>query len=249
MDDGTDDLDDSVDITLRPSAEVAVRLVALTAVVRRSMLELDPSGDAEGDRFDLAAWLREERLTALLTDEEQRMIETRLGGLPREQAEDAGWRIEAVAVLAWAAGLSDERPLYHLPAPPDVILSLVPEPWDKVQTFRQSVQLRSEEEIAWAREEAELWRWRGQLERDEGLGGAAAQAEIRQLVRQVAADSARTGLFERPVGQDFPVAGRPYRDISADEQELLTDIASERLRALNWLCGFGTSWDDTPLDL
>lgn len=247
MTDGWDEDDESVDITLRPAAEVAARLIALTSVVRRSMLELDPSGDAEGDRFDLAGWLREEHLTPLLTDDERRMVETRLGGLDRDEAEDAGWRVECVAVLAWAAGLTDDLPAYHLPAPPDAVLALVPEPWDKVQPFRASVALRSEDEIAAAREEAELWRWRGTLDEDDPAAGA--WAEVRQLIREVAADSARAGLFEKPVGGDFPVAGRPYRDLGGEERGLLTDIASERLRALNWLCGFGSSWDDTPLDL
>jgi hypothetical protein len=243
-----DEDDESVDITLRPAAEVAMRLIGLTAAVRRSMLELDPSGDAEGDRFDLAAWLREERLTPHLTADERKMVETRLGGLDPDEAGDAGWRIEAVAVLAWAAGLIDERPRYDLPAPPAELLALVPEPWDKAQPFRQAIELRPEDEIAWAREEAELWRWRGEVETEEGAGGASP-AEIRQLIRQVAADSARTGLFEKPVGNDFPVAKRPYRDLGSDERELLTDLASERLRALNWLCGFGEDWDDTPLDV
>lgn len=248
MTDGPDD-DDSLEITLRPAAEVAARLIALATVVRRAALELDPSGDAEGERFDLAAWLREERITPLLTDEERRLVETRVGGLDRDVAEDASWRIESVAVMAWAGGLADELPSYELPSPPADILALIPEPWDKVQPFRAAIELRSEEEVAAAREQAELWQWRGQILTAEDGQSMAATPEMRQIIREVAADSARAGLFERSISNDFPVAGRPYRNLTEDERALLTDLASERLRALNWVCGFGSSWDDAPTDI
>lgn len=249
MTDRTDPDDDELEIMLRPTAEVAARLVALATVVRRCALELDPTGDAEGDRFDLAAWLREERVTPLLTADELRLVETRVGGLAREVAEDGSWRIESVSVLAWAAGLTDALPTYELPSPPAEILALIPEPWDKVQPFRTAIELRGEEEIAAAREQAELWQWRGQILTAEDGQSLAATPEMRQIIREVAADSARAGLFERSIGNDFPVAGRPYRQLTEDERALLTDLASERLRALNWLCGFGTSWDDVPTDI
>jgi hypothetical protein len=29
----------------------------------------------------------------------------------------------------------------------------------------------------------------------------------------------------------------------------LVAITGQRLHALNWLCGFGSSWDDVPLDI
>lgn len=240
--------DDEIEITLRPAAEVAARLVALATVVRRCALELDPTGDAEGERFDMAAWLREEHVTPLLTADELRLVETRVGGLSREVAEDGSWRVEAVAVLAWAAGIADDLPTYELPSPPADVLALVPEPWDKVQPFRADIELRAEDEVAAAREEAELWQWRGQLTLS-GDNTAASVAELRQIIREVAADSARAGLFERPIGNDFPVAGRPYRSLTDEERELLTDLATERLRALNWVCGFGASWDDAPTDI
>ena len=249
MTDQSDDDDDSLEITLRPAAEVAARLIALATVVRRAALELDPSGDAEGERFDLAAWLREEHVTPLMTDEERRLVETRVGGLDRDVAEDASWRIESVAVMAWAAGLADELPSYELPSPPADILALIPEPWDKVQPFRAAIELRGEEEVAAAREQAELWQWRGQILTAEDGQSMAATPEMRQIIREVAADSARAGLFERSISNDFPVAGRPYRNLTEDERALLTDLASERLRALNWVCSFGASWDDAPTDI
>ena len=34
-----------------------------------------------------------------------------------------------------------------------------------------------------------------------------------------------------------------------DAREPLAILATERLRALNWLCGFGSDWDHVPLDI
>jgi len=51
-----------------------------------------------------------------------------------------------------------------------------------------------------------------------------------------------------PIGSDFPAMGKPYRDLSLEEFAILTSIAQERHKALNWLCGFSSSgrWADTP---
>ena len=241
--------DDFLDITLRPAAEVAGRLVALAAMVRRSALELDPVGDAEGDRFDLAAWLREERVSGLLSADEQRVVGSRVGGLTPEVAEDGSWRIEAVAALAWAGGITDALPPFDQGAQPGPLLDVLPEPWDKMAPFRALISLRGEDEIAAAREMAELWHWRGRIEEDIAEADAPDVHRLRDVIREVAADAARAGLFERPLGGDFVVGKRLFRDLSIDEQRLMTEIAAERLHALNWLCGFGASWEDTPLDV
>ena len=238
-----------LEITLRSAAEVAGRLIALAAVVRRCALELDPVGDAEGDRFDLAAWLREEHLAGLLTADEQRLIGTRVGGLAPEVAEDGSWRIEAVAALAWAGGIIDMLPPFDQGAQPGPLLDTLPESWDKTALFRARVVLRGEDEIAAAREMAELWHWRGQIEEDIADADDGAVRQLRDVIREVASDAARAGLFERPLGGDFVAGKRLFRDLSPEERQLMTEIAGERLHALNWLCGFGATWDDTPLDI
>ena len=62
--------------------------------------------------------------------------------------------------------------------------------------------------------------------------------------------AASDGLFESPMGGDFSVFGRPYREISGEEWSQATSIAMERHRALNWLCGYAPAnrWDETPTD-
>ena len=56
------------------------------------------------------------------------------------------------------------------------------------------------------------------------------------------------GLLPRPLRGDFPAYDTVYRDLPADVRAEAESIAWERHRALNWLCGLGSSWDDVPTD-
>jgi hypothetical protein len=71
---------------------------------------------------------------------------------------------------------------------------------------------------------------------------------IEKVIELTASKSAENGDLPRPIGSDFPAMGKPYRDLSPEEFAILTSIAQERHKALNWLCGFSSSglWADTP---
>ena len=254
--DGADDAeDDELDIRLRSPAETAARAVVLGAVCRRAYLELprepadEGAEDPEAERFDLSAWLRDEGLWPAVSPTERRLLETRLGRVPAEQAETASWRGEALAALGWALGLVDPLPPFDTPADLDALLGLVPGPWDKTRAFHTAATLRDEGSIAAAREAAELWHWRADTADLIGAASAREAKELAAVVREVAADAARAGLIPRAVGGDFPAAGRPYRELDDDRRSALASVAAQRHHALNWLCGFGSGWDDVPLDL
>jgi hypothetical protein len=247
------ELNDELDIVLRPPAVAAARAIVVSAVCRRAHLELAPGDlgpdDPEGERFDLAAWVVEEGLDPTLTPAEQRLLKTRTGKLPADDVIAASWQIEGVAALAWAMGLLDEIPRYDEPVDPAALLSQLPSPWSSTRPLRSSAGLRPESAIARERERAELWQWRAE---NAGEGTGSDQREVRELrtlVREVAEEAHVAGLIDPPVGHDFPVRGRPYRDQSTDTLETLAIIAAERLRALNWLCGFGADWESVPLDV
>jgi hypothetical protein len=245
--------DDELDIRLRTPGETAARAIVLGAVCRRAYLELperpEAADDPEGERFDLSAWLRDEGLQPAISPAERRLLETRLGRVPRDDAEAASWRGEALAALGWALRLLDEMPPYDVPADLGALMALIPGPWDKTAAFRGGTQLRDEPAIAAARETAEIWHWRATTA-DLLLAATGREArELTAVVREVARDAARAGLFPRPIGGDFPVSGQPYRDLPPDDLAVLANVAAERHYALNWLCGFGASWDDVPLDL
>ena len=247
--DPDDDLE--IDITLQPLPLAAARLLVVGAVCRRAFLELDPvaadaTDDPEGDRFDLTAWLTEEGLDPFVSVAERQLLNRRLGRLSPEEAEAASWQIEAAAALAWALEIVEEPPPLDAPVDVTVLLTLLPSPWDKTRAFRANAELLPEEMIAFERERAELWHWRASVEADRARVTGRDAIEHNAAIREVATEAAAAGFFSDPIGNDFPVAGQSYRSVSPEVRETLTAIATERLRALNWLCGLAASWDDVP---
>jgi hypothetical protein len=75
------------------------------------------------------------------------------------------------------------------------------------------------------------------------------RAPLSTAIRDVAHDARNAGSISGLARDDFPVRGLPYRDLDPETLPDLAAIAAERLRALNWLCGFGPTWDEVPLDL
>ncbi len=70
------------------------------------------------------------------------------------------------------------------------------------------------------------------------------------VVKMAAHLAAEKGDIPAVIGNDFPVFGRSYRDITSEEFAVVTSIAMERHKALNWLCGYAprNRWDETPTD-
>ena len=251
-DDPTDD-DLTVEIDLRSPKEVAVRLVVLGAICRRAFLEAQPSpgpeDDPEAERFDLAAWLRTEGLAGALTPNEARLLQTRVGRLPAEDAVAASWQTEALVALAWAVGLVDPMPPFDAVAEPSPILTALPAPWDSPKDFLAQARLRGEDEIAAERERAELWHWRSDVAEQLRLASGADRRTLIAAVHEVARDALGARVLTSLAAGDFPALGGPYQALDDPTRLDLGTIALERYRALNWLCGFGATWDDVPIDL
>lgn len=248
-DDSDDDLE--IEITLQTVPLVAARLLIVGAVCRRAFLELDPvaldaSDDPEGDRFDLTGWLTEEGLDPFVSPSERHLLNRRLGRLLPEEAESASWQIEAAAALGWALEVVDEPPPLDVPVDPASLLAMLPSPWDKTRPFRANAELLPEEMIAFERERAELWHWRASVEIARTAAVGREAIELNAAIREVASEATAAGFFPDPIGNDFPVAGHPYRTVSPQIRDTLSAVAIERLRALNWLCGLSANWDDVP---
>lgn len=243
--------DDELEIVLRPPGEVGARIILVATLCRRAMLELSPGDvdDPEGERFDLAAWLREENLASLLTAEERQFLEARIGGVAPEVAEDMTWNVERLAMLAWAANLVADLPAFTRQSDPQPLLAVVPSPWDSTRSFIKAITLRPEEEVAAAREAAEIWHWRLTLEPEMRFTTGRELSQLQAIVRDVAREAVDGGILDRSVAGDFAVDGVPVAKVSLDDLSAIEDIVAERLRTLNWLCGFGATWADAPLEI
>ena len=259
--------DEFIDIEPRPAAEVARRGIILSAVCRRAFLELDDgdgrastSGespdDAEnededgdvasdvGEGFDLLAWLLAEGMDADLTPDEVALLRAPVGSLDRDEAESLTWAVEALAGLAWALGLTDPPPLDY-PADGDRLLATLPEPESRTGAFCRGSRLRDEVEIAAARDEAEMWDWRAGLQPELRHPDHGRQREAREALAEVVAEARSAGLLAAG-SSDLDVRGEPYGSIDDDALTVLAAIAGHRLHALNWICGFGQTWDTVP---
>lgn len=237
-----EEIDDSIDIQPWPVIELIGRGVTLATVARRGLLEVDDERDVfdlETDRFDLSTWARTE-LQNWITDNELRILNTTVGELSEEDLSTCDDSLVGATAIAWAIRAVDAA---HLPLPDQVslneqTLAWAPEPWEKVRSRQSRARIRPDEDLAAERERWEIWYWRA----TEGDDDTAALAEVVAEVRE-------TELL--PIAEDDLATdnGTPYSRLDEDEQDDVAWIAELRLRALNWVCGFGESWEAAPLYL
>jgi hypothetical protein len=153
---------------------------------------------------------------------------------------DAIWSGEALGMLLWALELA-QLPPYDRPFDAGRLLS----------TGYEDAILRPDEEIERARETARLWHWRARTALLQANGQVELPPEwhsFDQLVGATAMRGFERGLLPRPLRGDFPAFGAVYRELSDEQKQEAHQIAWQRHRALNWLCGLGKSWDTVPTD-
>ena len=242
---------DEIDVELRTPAELRARILILAAVLRRLALEQAPpdeEGESLADAFDERAWLRDQGLERELTPRESALLSSPLGSFAAEAIVEASWQGEALVALAWALGTRDMPPA-DATSDPRPIIDLVPRPWDTVHGWLTDRAIVSEADAVREREIAEIWHWRATTEllRRQGLADDAQDYEV--AIREVAAEALAAGIVPALHDGDFPARGRSVKDLSAINLDELIAVTGQRLRALNWLCGFGDSWDEVPFDV
>jgi len=103
-----------VEVDLRMSGpsprRVALRALALAAVCSRAFLEQDDPEevDQEGERSRIERWAIEVHgLDDELEPDEWQLLQAGVEMIDARRAVDAAWRIEGLAVLVWALGITD----------------------------------------------------------------------------------------------------------------------------------------------
>ena len=242
---------DEIDVELRTPAEIRTRILILAAILRRLGVEnaaLDEEGDPHADAFDEREWLRDRGLTQALTPQEAAILDSPPGSIAPEAVVEASWLGEALVTLAWAIGAADMPPA-DATEDPRPVMNLVPRPWDAIDPWLADPSLVSESDAVREREVAEIWHWRATTEILRRGGPATDRQDYEAAIREVAAEAVSAGILPALRDGDFPVRSRSIKDVSESDVDQLIAVTAQRLWALNWLCGFGDSWGDVPLDI
>lgn len=195
----------------------------------------------------IQAYLKSTSLSAELTAEERKFFKAQLLERTMQQFIDSLWLMESLACCLWALELLPELPAY------DTQSSDLLDYANKI-AGQTAFRLRSVADIERARSVAELWHWRSRtrqlMEETQPLPPLPEGLTLEKIIQMASAKAAKEGIIPSPIGDDFPAFGKAYRDLSQEEYSTATSIASERHRALNWICGRApkNQWDKTPTD-
>lgn len=237
--------EDEIEIQPWPPVELVGRAAVLASLARRYAIELERAEggdpfDLETERFDLSAWARTE-LGSWLTDDELRVLNTANGEFTDEDADLCEDAIVGGVAVIWALGVvkADQLPWDQADELEAQLLAWAPKPWGNVRPLVKNARVRSDEDLAFERERWELWYWRSGFD-------DVPDAEDRAAIAEAAGEAQEVGLIAMQAG-DFLVDERTYGELDPLEQEAVGAMAYARLRALNWVCGLGETWETTPL--
>lgn len=242
---------DQIDVELRPPQAIRARILILSAILRRLALETalpDGQGDLLAEAFDEREWLRDQNLARHLTAREAALLDTPPGSIAADVTIEVSWQGEALVALAWAIGQLSMPPLDAL-SDLGPIMDLVPRPWDATAAWISDPAIVSESDAVQERELVEIWHWRATTELLRREASLAGRRDYEVAIAEVAAEAHAAGFAPALRDGDFTVGGRTIKEISDTEVDELVAVSGQRLHALNWLCGFGQSWDNVPLDV
>lgn len=246
-------------------------MLCLSALVVRGMQESALAlavSPEDTERFSelvrrLNNWLNEQDFTALFTVGELDDLSATPGTWNESQHQAQAERVEGLGILRWALGLEDVVPGYDQPFPLPDLNEVIGWPADAVTSATETFDnfpynsasllaslayLRPPASLIAQRNAADCWQWRLNMARHQHANPTPAAGHDYGMLIGIAAEEAHAaGAIGRPVQNDFPVKGRPFRVLPADVQEQCGRITAWRHVALDWLCGYATAWDDLPV--
>jgi len=236
----------------------AKRAICLASLVLRAQAEYDlhpepgdsPHGDRTGDPGfveRVKTWMKGEEFWEAASPRERSLLEKPLGSWSKQEIADGQWREDALVVLLWALQPDMKMPTYDEQASQSEVMKSVPHPAAS-QAFVANAKFRDPGEITNARDTAELWLWRArttQLQREHYK--LPKGTDLERIVAETAKKAQEERLF-KAIDNDFPALGKPYAKLSAEEWQTMRSIATERLYAFNWICGYAEDWDEVPAE-
>jgi hypothetical protein len=227
-----------------PTAKrVARRACAMAAVAGRALLEQDRPDNAEAREThrEIQEWVDAIGVREELEPAEAEFLAQPLGAPSRQEAVDFTWRLEGLAVIAWALGRFGLPAHDQLVTPSDLLRSLGILSAKKAQEVLASASLRPQDELAAQRERLFAVHWR--------------LTEWRLRAKPIDfAEFARTAWFGpldlsyvRLLENDLAIGDVPLSRAPAERIDGATSAAMERHLAVNWLNGGSEVYSETDV--
>jgi hypothetical protein len=223
------------------AARVAARALALAAVAGRGLLEQEDASDPGVDktRQGILKWVDDVGLRDELEPDEWKVLQLPIGAVPQQDAVNAAWRIEGLAVLAWALS-RHPMPAHDQPVDPGKLLPAVGLlNADRAGALLAEPPLRPREELAELQQRLLAIHWRL---RDFGLN--ANRMNFREFCDGRAGWLGTVDLREvRLVGDDLALGDTAIADADEGFVRNVSSAAMERHLASNWLMWGGVYAD------
>lgn len=220
---------------------VARRAMVLAAISARALLEHDAEevDDPESFRREIYEWVEGVGVLDELEPDEAKVLQRPVGTLDERAFLDSMWRVEGLAVLAWALQL------HPLPPHDETVV-----PFELYETlgFRDVETARSIIATAQLRDADELEQMLGVLL---GVHWRVRDYSINPQAMDFVSFAKDNwfGGFDigqtRVIDDDLAIADQTINDASPENLQVASSIASERHLAINWLHGYSEIYSET----
>lgn len=234
--------DETDDEPVPPTPErVARRALAQTAVAARASLEFDAPqlDDPESQRERLLKWIESLEIGDELEPDEWKVLQRPMGRLERQDHIDAMWRVEGLAVLAWALRCHELPPDDELIVPAELYRSMCLFDAEAGRELLRSPELRAAEELEAMRIHLLMLHWR--------LRDYSIRPQAMDFV--AFSQSCWLGSFDisgfRIVDNDLAIRGTAIHETDEETRSMAGSLANERHLAINWLRGDSAIYSET----
>lgn len=220
---------------------VARRALALTAVAARATLELDRKHVDEPDkhRQRILTWIEETGFGDELEPDEWEVVQRPVGRLEQQSFINSMWRVEGLAVLAWALQLHELPPDDTLITPTEIYQSMGLFDSVVAGSILANPQLRESEELKAMHTHLIMLHWR--------LRNYSLRPEAMDFV--AFSKDCWFGTFDintfRILKNDLAIGDAPIAEAPEEAVSISQSIAMERHLAANWLHGESDVYSET----
>ena len=235
-----DDIEDPEPIPPTP-ARVAARALVLAVLADRGLTEHERPEllSPEADLAVMVNWIEESEIKEEVEADEWEILQRPIGLLDQQSTINAIWRIEGVAVLAWALGRTELPSYDQLVAPPELFAAIDIYNTEAARELIANARLRSPEELSKYQVQALMVHWR--------LRDFQLRARAMDFV--AFSKNCWIGSFDlspfRIVEGDLAIGNVAIAHADADLRQACASSAMERHLAINWLHGWSECYSET----